>query len=215
MTGKPDFTAAEWDSIVHGPPTAGLIVITAQRGGIFRETLALTQAYVEARRQHGQSELLDEIVAARPALDHTRYHSPDELKAAGLQHLSEALCSARVEGDAGRGRRLQEVRPRAGQASRRGTPGARDGRERRRAGRARRDQRHARQAGRLTGEMPLHPQGPDRASEDEFLDIRPQFARDGELDTDPALPAVCRRNGRRTPPIRSSTTSCCSTATRG
>ena len=90
MTGKADFTADEWESILHGPPTAGLIVITAQRGGVFRETLALTQAYVEARKQHGQSELLDEIVSAKPALDHSRYHSPEELKDAGLKHLRTA-----------------------------------------------------------------------------------------------------------------------------
>jgi hypothetical protein len=87
MTGKADFTAEEWESILHGPPTAGLIVITAQRGGVLRETLALTQAYVDARKQHGQSELLDEIVSAKPALDHTHYHSADDLKETGLKRL--------------------------------------------------------------------------------------------------------------------------------
>ena len=91
MTGKAEFTTEEWQTILQGPPTAGLIVITAQRGGTFRETLAMTQSYVEARKQHGASQLLDEIVAARPALDHTRYHSPEELKAAGLQHLRAAV----------------------------------------------------------------------------------------------------------------------------
>jgi hypothetical protein len=90
VTGKAEFTAEEWQTILQGPPTAGLIVITAQRGGTFRETLAMTQSYVEARKQHGASELLDEIVSARPALDHTRYHSPEELKEAGLQHLRAA-----------------------------------------------------------------------------------------------------------------------------
>jgi hypothetical protein len=91
MTGKADFTAEEWETISHGPPTAGLIVITAQRGGLFRETLALTQAYVEAHKQHGQSELIDELVSSRPDLDHTRYHSPEELKEAGLKHLRSAI----------------------------------------------------------------------------------------------------------------------------
>jgi hypothetical protein len=90
MTGKADFTAEEWETVVHGPPTAGLIVITAQRGGVLRETLALTEAYLEARRQHGQSELLDELVSARPSLDHTRYRSAEELKDAGLQHIRDA-----------------------------------------------------------------------------------------------------------------------------
>ena len=91
MSGKADFTAEEWQTILQGPPTAGLIVITAQSGGTFRETLAMTQSYVEARKQHGASQLLDEIVAARPALDRTHYHSPEELKQAGLQHLHDAL----------------------------------------------------------------------------------------------------------------------------
>jgi hypothetical protein len=68
-----------------------MIVVTAQRGGTIRETLAIARAYVEARQQHGESELLDEIVAARPAIDHTRYHSADELKQHGLQHLRDAV----------------------------------------------------------------------------------------------------------------------------
>ena len=92
MTGKADFTAEEWETVAHGPSTAGLIVITAQRGGVLRETLALTQAYVEARRQHGQSELLDELVSARPALDHSRYHSAEELREAGLKNLRDAVA---------------------------------------------------------------------------------------------------------------------------
>jgi hypothetical protein len=91
VTGKAEFAAAEWETVLHGPPTAGLIVITAQRGGILRETFALSQAYVEARKQHGQSELLDEIVSARPALDRTRYGSPEELREAGLRHLRAAV----------------------------------------------------------------------------------------------------------------------------
>jgi hypothetical protein len=91
LTGKADFSESEWDTILHGPTTAGLIVITAQRGGTFRETFAITKAYVEARKQPGQSQLVDEIVSAKPALDHTRYRSPEELKAAGLQHLRDAV----------------------------------------------------------------------------------------------------------------------------
>ena len=51
----------------------------------------MAKSYVEARRQHGESELLDEIVAAKPERDHTRYHSVDELKQAGLQHLRDAV----------------------------------------------------------------------------------------------------------------------------
>jgi hypothetical protein len=91
MTRKADFTQQEWELVLEGPPSAGMIVVTAQRGGTIRETLAIAKAYAEARQQHGESELLDEIVAAKPELDHTRYHSVEELKQQGLQHLRDAV----------------------------------------------------------------------------------------------------------------------------
>ena len=92
MTTKAAFSPEEWAVVLEGPPTAGLIVITAARGGTFRETLAMSKAYVEARGMHGQSELLDEIVAAKPKADHTRYHSFDELRDNGLRQLRDAVA---------------------------------------------------------------------------------------------------------------------------
>ena len=91
MTGKADFTPEEWELILTGPPSAGMIVVTAQRGGTFRETIAMAKGYVEARKEHGASELLDQIAAAKPERDHTRYHSFEELKQHGLQHLRDAV----------------------------------------------------------------------------------------------------------------------------
>jgi hypothetical protein len=92
MTGKAAFTPEEWELILAGPPSAGMIVITAQRGGSFRESIAMAKAYVEARKEHGESELLDEIVAAKPEHDRTRYHSVEELRQQGLQHLRDAVA---------------------------------------------------------------------------------------------------------------------------
>jgi hypothetical protein len=92
MTSKSDFTPEEWNVVLEGPPSAGLNVITAQRGGTFRETISMAKAYTEARQHHGASELLDEIVAAKPHVDHTRYHSPDELRQAGLQRVRDAVA---------------------------------------------------------------------------------------------------------------------------
>jgi hypothetical protein len=91
MTSKSDFTPEEWLLILEAPPSAGMIVVTAQRGGSFRESFAMAKAYVEARKHHGESELLDEIVAAKPERDHTHYHSPEALKEAGLQHLRDSV----------------------------------------------------------------------------------------------------------------------------
>ena len=92
MTGKADFTEDEWKLVLEGPPTAGMIVATAQRGGTFREALAIGKTYGEARKEHGESELLDEIVAAKPEVDRTRFHSPEELKEHGLQLLRDAVA---------------------------------------------------------------------------------------------------------------------------
>jgi len=98
MTGKADFTPEEWKAVLEGPPSAGMIVVTAQRGGTFRETIAMAKSYTEARKEHGESELLDEIVSAKPEADHTHYHSEEEMKKSGLQHLRDAV--ALVQGKA-------------------------------------------------------------------------------------------------------------------
>jgi hypothetical protein len=90
MTTKSEFSAEEWQLILEAPPSAGMIVVTAQRGGMFRETIAMAKAYTEARQQHGESELLDEIVSAKPERDHTHYNSADELKQHALQHVRDS-----------------------------------------------------------------------------------------------------------------------------
>ena len=91
MTTKAAFSPEEWEVVLEGPPAAGLMVITAAHGGTFRETIAMSKAYAETRAEHGDSELLDEIVSAKPKVDHTRYHSPEELRDAGLGHLRDAM----------------------------------------------------------------------------------------------------------------------------
>jgi hypothetical protein len=91
MTTKSDFSAEEWQLILEAPPSAGMIVVTAQRGGTFRETIAMAKAYSQVRQQHGESELLDEIVSVKPERDHTHYHSAEELKQNSLQHVRDSV----------------------------------------------------------------------------------------------------------------------------
>jgi hypothetical protein len=93
MTVKSDFDEAEWDLVAEGPVTAGMIVLTADSGGTFRETMALARAYTDARKEHGQSELLDEIVSAKPEFDRHRYHSTRELYDNGLDRIAEAAAA--------------------------------------------------------------------------------------------------------------------------
>ncbi len=91
MTTSSDFTPEEWDIVREGPTSAGMIVSTAQRGGTFREVFAMAKAYAEARQEHGDSALLDELVSHKPEMDRTKAHSPEELRERGLQRIREAV----------------------------------------------------------------------------------------------------------------------------
>jgi len=90
VTTKAAFSPSEWELVLEGPPTAGLLVITASHGGMWRETIAMSKAYVEARAEHGESELLDEIVAEKPRMERGgKVHNPEELRDQGLDCLSD------------------------------------------------------------------------------------------------------------------------------
>lgn len=91
MTVSSDFTPDEWETIREAPTGAGMIVSTAERGGTFREAFAMAKAFTEARQQHGESELLDELVSERPDVDKTRASSPEQLKERGLEKIREAV----------------------------------------------------------------------------------------------------------------------------
>jgi hypothetical protein len=97
MTAKTTFSEDEWKLVAEGPVTAGMMLMTAESGGTFRETFALARAYADARQQHGESELLDEIVSARPEFDRDRYSSPEQLRTEGLQRLDDAVALLRAK----------------------------------------------------------------------------------------------------------------------
>jgi hypothetical protein len=96
MTGRTAFTDQEWELLREAPATAGLIVLTAEGGGTFRETFALAQAYTEARKRHGESELLDAVVAAGPKSG-GHFHTKDELRERGLAELRDAGALLRTK----------------------------------------------------------------------------------------------------------------------
>ena len=89
MTAKADFTEEEWNVVREGPPAAGMMVLMAQGGGSFRESWALAKTYAEARKQHGESQLLDALVSEQP--DVTRYYSAEELEQQGLDGIRRAV----------------------------------------------------------------------------------------------------------------------------
>ncbi len=92
MTGKADFTEQEWETILEGPTSAGLIVSTAQRGGSFRESFSLAKAFTEARTATGASGLMDEIAQSKPKVDRERHGSAEELREHHLGILRQAVA---------------------------------------------------------------------------------------------------------------------------
>src|SRR4029453_2164157 len=85
MTTKADFNADEWERLAQAPAFAGLMVILGDRGGSFRESIALGKAYAAARRDGG-SELVEQVVASPPHV-HPKSVTPDELP----ERISEAI----------------------------------------------------------------------------------------------------------------------------
>jgi hypothetical protein len=72
MTTKADFNAEEWTTLTEAPLLAGMSVVAAERGGTFKESIAVGKAYAEARKRQGESPLLDALVASPPSIDPSR-----------------------------------------------------------------------------------------------------------------------------------------------
>jgi hypothetical protein len=96
LATKEDFSADEWEAISDGPVYAGMMIITASKGGTFRETFSMSKAWAEARQRHGESELLDAVVAEKPKLDE-KPGSAIELHNTGLQMLQRAVEAIRAK----------------------------------------------------------------------------------------------------------------------
>src|SRR3954469_24145863 len=93
MTKKADFNADEWSTVVEGPVLAGMRVVTADRGGTIRESLAMGQVYKQARERRGESDLLDELVTSPPAVDQERVRAAGDVGAAATEGLGRAMTT--------------------------------------------------------------------------------------------------------------------------
>ncbi len=99
MTSRADFTDDEWRLVLEGPTSAGMLVVTASKGGMFRETFAMSKAYAEARAEHGGSELLDAVVATNPKVEHVHAGSPEAARERLLGILGEAVALVASKAD--------------------------------------------------------------------------------------------------------------------
>lgn len=89
MTTKADFNAEEWDQIAEAPALAGLMVITAQRGGTVRESLAMGKVYAKTATEHA-TELIGEL-GTLPKVEPREFSSKEDLRAQGASRITEAV----------------------------------------------------------------------------------------------------------------------------
>ena len=92
MTKKADFNADEWSKVVEAPLLAGLHVVSADRGGSIRESVAMAKVYAEVRKHQGQSELLDELVSTPPAVDQQKVREAGDIGPQATERLHEAVA---------------------------------------------------------------------------------------------------------------------------
>jgi hypothetical protein len=92
MTAKADFDAEEWSKITRGPALAGLIVISAQRGGTVRESLAMAKVYGETQKEHTADEFIGALARSSPDVGAHQFSSKEDLHVQGLAKITEATA---------------------------------------------------------------------------------------------------------------------------
>ena len=91
MTTKREFNAEEWDQIAEAPALAALMVMLAERGGAIRESIALSRAYAEARREGG-SGLIEQLLASPPHVDPASMGEPGEFRSRLPERIKDAVA---------------------------------------------------------------------------------------------------------------------------
>lgn len=99
MTEKAQFDAEEWERISAAPSIAAMYVITAEKGGTLRESMAVGKVYAEARKDSTGSELVDEVVLSVNAVSPNEFGSKEELQAEAISHIEEAKRTLAAKAD--------------------------------------------------------------------------------------------------------------------
>lgn len=91
MTRKADFNADEWSTVIEAPMLAGMRVLAASRGGTVREMREIARVYAEARKQRGESVLLDAIVTDRAVVQPVPSKDRETVNAESIGRIRKAL----------------------------------------------------------------------------------------------------------------------------
>ena len=92
MTKKAGFNAEEWSVVVGAPLLAAMLVISADKGGSVRETVAVARAYAEAKQSH-DGELMSALLSEPAGKQITsKRRSREEVAAEALATLRQAIA---------------------------------------------------------------------------------------------------------------------------
>ena len=91
------FSPEEWSIVAEAPLLAGARLVAAERGGTIRESLAIRDVYSAARELHGESALLDALVASSPSIDLRGIRAVGDPVAASNERLGAALAILRAK----------------------------------------------------------------------------------------------------------------------
>src|SRR4051812_34880662 len=92
MMSQAGFSSDEWSILAEAPLLAGARIVAAERGGTLRERLAIGRGDAAARELHGESALLDELVASSPSIELRRIRQAGDPVAASNERLQAALA---------------------------------------------------------------------------------------------------------------------------
>jgi hypothetical protein len=101
MTEKSEFDAEEWELIASAPSIAAMYVITSEKGGALRESMAVGKAYAEARESSTSSPLVDEIVLSVNSISPNEFSSKEDFQAQAVSRLADAKRTLAAKADAG------------------------------------------------------------------------------------------------------------------
>jgi len=92
MTKKAEFNAEEWSVVAGAPLLAAMLVISADKGGSVRETVAVARAYAEAKKSH-DGELMSALLAEAPGKQVSgQARTREEVVAAAQDGLRQAIA---------------------------------------------------------------------------------------------------------------------------
>ncbi len=91
MTEKSEFDAESWEQISRAPAIAAMYVITAEKGGAIRESMAVGKVYAEAKEKSTGSPLVDQILESLSSVSPNEFDSKEQLRAEATSHIEEAV----------------------------------------------------------------------------------------------------------------------------